>query len=473
MQNLGIRRYVIFGTISLALLMSAMSMTAVIVALPEIATGLNTPLIWVGWIITSFQLAQSVAMPLSGRLSEQFGQKRVFIIAAAIFGLSALGAGLSSNIAMLIILRVIMAAGGGAFMPSAAGIVSELFPRHRAQAIGLFGSIFPIGGILGPNLGGFLVHQFSWRWAFLMNVPVAGAVVVLAWLLIPQARHDAKQHLDILGAMLFVSGILSFMLGLTLLGADYGLPLAAIWGLLVLSVVLLLIFWRHEVRTVQPIIDVEILQMRPFIASNIYNILFGVTVFGLFSFMPLFAVTEYGFNTLMSGVVLTGRSIAMIVVSAVTSLFLLRRVGYHPLLIGGLLLVAGSVFALSTGAKDVSLLGLPISNFWLLTGMLALGGTGMGFANPAANNAGMELLPSKVSSIIGLRGMFRSLGGVLSTTIIFFFLAGYADKGQGLREIFLILSFLTLLAIPIVFMMPTGREKPLTRKVAPSPTVMT
>ena len=457
----GIERFIVFGVVALALLLAALNQTTAVVALPQIAKGIGASFIWVGWVITSYQLAQCVTMPLVGRLSDKFGRKRIFMIAVAIFTLSSFGAGASNNIVMLIACRTLMAVGGGAFMPSAAGIVSDQFPRQRQQAIGLFSSIFPIGGILGPNLGGFLVEHFSWRWAFYINVPIAATVFVLAWFLLKESKRPVEHRFDFSGAAFLGLGIVSFMLALALLGGKYDIPLGAIIALLASSVALLLLFWRHELHHPEPIVDLELLNLRPFVAANLFNTFFGAIAFGFFSFIPMFTVAVYGFTTLQSGNVLTGRALAMIVVSSLTSFFLLKRVSYRRLIIGGLVLIAMSLLTLSAGFNQVNVLGLAIPDFWLVSFVLTFSGAGVGLLNPPSNNAGMELLPSKVAAITGLRGMLRSAGGVISTTVIFFLLTGYQHQAQGLQEVFLILGLLMPLVIPLVLMMPTGREKPL------------
>src|SRR6185312_945681 len=155
----------------LTLLMSSIDSTIVAVALPTLISDLHTSLVWAGWTLTAYALTQTVMMPLVGKLAEQFGQMRVFLVCMFVFTLGSLLCGLAPNIYVLIACRVIQAIGGGGFLPSAAGIVAREFPRNRDRMIGLFSSVFPIGGIIGPNLGGFIVQNWSWREVFLINVP--------------------------------------------------------------------------------------------------------------------------------------------------------------------------------------------------------------------------------------------------------------------------------------------------------------
>src|SRR5205807_6193488 len=163
------------------------------------------------------QLTTTAVMPLAGKLSESFGRMRVFLVCVFLFTVGSLLCGIAPNIYVLIACRVVQALGGGGFLPSAAGIVAREFPINRDRMIGLFSSIFPLGGIIGPNLGGFIVEHWSWREVFLINVPT-GIVVLL--ILIRQARHvepTTERRIDIPGALLFAAAITSLLAGLSLL----------------------------------------------------------------------------------------------------------------------------------------------------------------------------------------------------------------------------------------------------------------
>ena len=131
---------------------------------------------WAGWTITIYGLGSIIALPIAGGLSDQFGRRRLFISSVALFVVTSILCGASTNIYMLIVFRGLQALGGGAFIPSAAGLISDHFGRDRDRAIGMFGVIFSAGGIVGPVLGGVIVTFLSWRWIFFVNVPI-GAVL--------------------------------------------------------------------------------------------------------------------------------------------------------------------------------------------------------------------------------------------------------------------------------------------------------
>src|ERR1700677_2529821 len=180
------RRRLVFGIVSLGLFMASVDSTIVATALRPIGDSLHSTINWTAWTITIYQLGQIIAMPLAGKVSDQFGRKKVYLISAAVFTAASLACGLSTSIEMLVCFRAVQALGGGAFMPSATGIVSDHFGRDRDKALAMFTSIFPIGGIVGPVFGGVIAQDWSWRGIFLVNVPIGFLLVALGLEFIPK-----------------------------------------------------------------------------------------------------------------------------------------------------------------------------------------------------------------------------------------------------------------------------------------------
>jgi EmrB/QacA subfamily drug resistance transporter len=453
------QRYFVFGIVAMALLMASIDSTIVAVSLPTMLVDMNTNLAWLGWTITGYQFSQSIIMPIAGKFSDEWGRKKIFLGAVILFTVSSMAAGLAPNIYLLIVFRIIQGIGGGIFLPSATGIISDTFGSKRATAIGLFGSIFPIGGILGPNIGGFIIDHFSWRWIFFVNVPIGIVLLIFGAMVLPKtALASYKQRVDMVGAGLFSGAMLALLYAMTHWGNNPDNPGAITWIFFAVSGVLLYLFIRREDSTEQPMIELKLLRWRPFLAANIYNFVFGAVVFGFFSFIPYYATVAYGMTAGESGLVLTPRSLTMMVVSALTSFYIIKFRYRLPMIIG-LLLISASMFLLSQGYRDVSILGMSFHNLALLAVLVMLGGAGMGIANPAANNAALDLLPEKVAAVAGMRGMFRSVGGVLGTAGLVLALSHYADKAVGMQHILLYMSIVLLFLIPVVFMIPDSAHE--------------
>ncbi len=189
-------RYLIFTTVSLGLLLTGIAGTSIAVALDSIRSSFGISVILAGWVIAIFQLALTASMPIVGKVSDVLGRRRTFMACLVFYIVGSVMAALSPNVWLLIGSRLIQALGAGGFMPSAVGIVAEVFPHSRQRAIGFFSSIFPIGQIVGPVVGGWLIDVFTWRAIFWVNVPTGLLVLVLAWRLIPVgARREG--HIDL------------------------------------------------------------------------------------------------------------------------------------------------------------------------------------------------------------------------------------------------------------------------------------
>lgn len=455
------RRYIIFGLVGLALLMGSIDNTIVAVGLPAMQAGLRTSLLLIGWTITVYQLGQLIVLPLAGKLSDELGRKRIFLAAIVIFTSASFLCGFAPNVYVLIACRFLQALGGGAFLPSCTGIVAELFEEHRAQAVGLFSSIFPIGGVIGPNIGGLIIDHLGWRYLFYINVPLGIAVIVLTWLLYHPAKEESRRRsVDFAGVALYGTAILGLLIGLTWIGQS---PRAlthqpAVWALGVAAIALLVAFVWHESRTAEPMLDLELLRQRPFAAANLYGVIWGAGIFGFVSFLPTYAQLHYHMSATEAGALLTPRGIVMILVSTLASFYLIRS-GYRLPMIAGVLIVIASLILTSLGPEHPSVLGLPISNFLYLAAVISLLGVGFGLSGPASNNAALDLAPDKIAAITGVRAMFRQTGGTLGTGTMIFVVSLFSDHARGFQITFLALAPVLLLIVPVVFLIPdTARD---------------
>ena len=452
------RRYLIFASAGLGLLMYTIDATAVAVAFPHFMRELHTNVLWAGWTISIYYIGVTVAMPLAGNLSDTFGRKKVFLISLVFFTGSSLACGLATNIYMLIAFRFLQGIGGASFFPTASGIVSDHFPENRQTAIGLFSSIFSVGGIIGPNLGGWIVSRFSWRYIFYINLPIGLGLIVLIMVLLQDSKLVSRPHIDITGASFMSGAIFLLMLGLNFIGeslSSRSLLLTA--ALLALSFSLVLLFFNHEKKEANPILDMVLLRSRPFLAANLLNMVLGAGFFGLFSFVPLYATSVHNLSTLMSGMILTPRSLGVLSASAITS-FLLKRWGYRWPMVWGLAIVSSATLLLAPGLLLPGITGSGQGVVQLLSFLILASGIGAGITNPAANNACIELMPEKIATIMGLRGMFRTVGGALGISLITFILHVSSNPVNGFRITFIFFGLMLLASIPLVFLMPTGKK---------------
>lgn len=449
-----VHKNAVFAIIAMALLMMSIDSTIVATALHAIQQGLRTSINLVGWTITAYSFGFVLMLPISGKLSERFGRRRVFIASTAVFTLASLGCGMANNIYLLIILRALQAAGGAGFTPTATGIIVDHFGSARDRYVSLFGSIFPVGAMIGPVFGGYFVAYSSWRDVFYVNVPIGLVIFVLAWRFIPHDRPQGdsrRKKMDVSGIALLGGSLLAGMLAATVLGEATG---EASWGafliLLGLALSSLVLFFRHIRRTDTPFIQPRLIYGPNFGMVNLVNMTFSGFVIGAMALVPLYATNRYGIDAVGSGTLLTAQGIAAMICS-LTAVVMLRRTGYRlPLYVGSAIAIAGLV-----------LLALPpmagLSPYVWLAFAAFLVGAGNGTINPAMRNAGLQLAPESSSMLAALRTLSLQIGSIATVSIVAAVLGHQSDMGLVLAWVYAILAAIRLIALPLVRHVPEQR----------------
>jgi EmrB/QacA subfamily drug resistance transporter len=441
------RRKLVFGIVSIGLFMASIDQTIVATALPNIERDLHASVNWSAWTISIYALGQVIAMPMAGKLSDMYGRKTVYLVATAVFTISSLCCGFSGNIVMLLVPRFIQALGGGAFMPSATGIVSDHFGAERDRAVGMFTSILPIGGIIGPIIGGIFVTYWSWRGIFLVNVPIGIVLVLLTARYIPRSSARTQESIDLRGIGLLALLIVSAMFGISYLGSG-SVPLYSpvFLGCEVVAAVVLVLFLRHARRHAAPFVPYRLLRGRGFGIMNLINLIYGAAALGFGAMVPLYAQDRYRLSALGSGTLLTARGVGMIAIAGVAAMTL-RRTGYRlPMVVGFVTLAGGLVMMWATPIGMSTYLWLAIA--------AALTGIGMGVSVPAANNASLQLAPDQVAAIAGLRGMFRQSGAITAVSVTTALAARSAHPGLVEAQVFLVFAVLLIVILPLIAVVP-------------------
>jgi EmrB/QacA subfamily drug resistance transporter len=452
------RRWLVFAIVSIGLFMASIDQTIVATALPAIEHDLHAGINWSGWTITIYALGQVIAMPMAGKISDMYGRKKVFGVSAAVFTIASLCCGFAPTMPLLLLPRFIQALGGGAFMPSATGIVSDHFGPERDRAVGMFTSILPVGGIIGPIVGGIFVSYWSWRGIFLVNVPIGILLIALTIKFIPSsasgaagreadgAAGRANNRIDIRGIALLAVLIATAMFGVSYLGSGR-IPLYSpvFLGAEGAALIALWLFIRHSRRDAAPFVPYRLLRGRGFGVMNLINLVYGAAALGFSALVPLYAQNRYHISALGAGTLLTARAVGMIAVAGVAAMAL-RRTGYRlPMIIGFAVLAGGLVMmALSPG----------ISAYAWLAIAAAITGFGMGLSVPASNNASLQLAPDQVAAIAGLRGMFRQSGAIIAVSVTTAIIARSSTPGLVQAHVFVVFAILLVLLLPLIRLVP-------------------
>ena len=301
--------------------------TVVNVALPAIGESLGTGFSGLQWTVTAYTLTLASFILLGGSLADRFGRRKVFLIGVVWFAAASLLCGLAPDINTLIAARTLQGIGGALLTPGSLALIQATFmPSDRARAIGAWSGLSGVATAIGPFLGGFLVEQISWRWVFLINVPIAAAVVVLTLRHVPESRDPAAApRLDLAGATLGVlalGGVTYALVEQPTLGFT-AVPVASAMLLGILAAVGFVIV---ELRSPHPMLPLRIFRSRQFTAANLVTF----TVYGGFGAVFFLLLIQLqvvsGFSPLAAGVSILPITFLMLVLSP-SSGALAQRIG--------------------------------------------------------------------------------------------------------------------------------------------------
>jgi EmrB/QacA subfamily drug resistance transporter len=280
----------------------AVDFSILTVALPVIGSDVGFSLENLQWIATSFALCAAGFTLLFGRIADLFGRRRLFLGGMALLGVASLVGGLAVSPEMLLTARVAQGLATAAVTPAALSLLTTSFPEGpvRDRVLGLNGALMAAGFTTGAILGGVLTDLLSWRWAFLINVPVAIAVLLVAPAVVAESRPADRPRLDVPGALTVTLGLLAVVTGLTRAGEESWTDPAAL-GLLAAGALLLVVFWIVEKKVADPLVPVSILGRRSIAVGNIAGLLAFVTETSLVFLLTLYLQKVLGYSALAAG----------------------------------------------------------------------------------------------------------------------------------------------------------------------------
>jgi EmrB/QacA subfamily drug resistance transporter len=302
---------VLAGVIILGTIMTVLDLTVVNVAIPTLGRDLNAPVSSIQWVLTGYMLAFAAVIPVTGWAGERFGAKRVWLAALALFLVGSALAGVSWSIGSLIAFRVIQGLGAGMILPVGQAILAQAAgPARMGRVMSMIGVPMMLAPVFGPMLGGAIISAASWRWIFFINLPVGAAAVLAALRLLPDARPQLGQRLDVRGLLLLCPGIAVFLYGMTEAANHGGLGstrtiTAALAGLVLVA----LFFWHAAGRGAGALIDVSLLRRRGFAAAAALNLLLMAGLFGSLLLIPLYYQVVRHQGPLATGLLLAPQGI--------------------------------------------------------------------------------------------------------------------------------------------------------------------
>ncbi len=381
------------------LAMAALEMTVVSTAMPTVIGDLGG-IQHYSWVFTAYLLASTVTVPLYGKLADLYGRKPIMLLGIALFLAGSAASGLSHSMTQLIVFRTIQGIGAGSMQPIALTIVGDIFElKERAKMQGVFGAVWGVAGLIGPMLGGLIVHYFSWRWVFYINLPfgIASAALLVTGL---HERVERKAHsIDVLGAVLLASVIVSLLAAFH--GREYAMVCAP------LAAVCFALFVRLERRVREPILPLELFQRRVIAVSSAAGGLIGAAMLSTVTFVPLFVQGVLGGTPVEAGSAITPMVVGWPIASAISGR-LIPKIGFRIPIRGGLAISALSACALAMLLRPGCGMLVPSLG-------TACFGIGLGFANTALLIAVQTSVAWKQRGVATASTMFfRTVGGALA-----------------------------------------------------------
>ncbi|MGW1507877.1 MFS transporter [Streptomyces sp. NPDC002394] len=353
------RMRLVLVVLLLAQFMLAVDFSILNVALPVIGQGLGFTLGGLQWIATAFALAAAGFTLLFGRVADLIGRRRLFLGGMAVLGLASLAGGLATGPGTLMAARVAQGLATAAVTPAGLSLLTSSFPEGplRAKALGLNGALMSAGFTTGAILGGVLTDLLSWRWAFLVNVPVALAVLLVAPAVIAESRPAVRPRLDAPGAITVTGGLLALVYGLTVTG-EHGRPDPTALAALAAGAVLLAAFVLVERRAASPLVPIHVLRRRTVVRGNLAGLVAFVTETSLVFLMTLYLQDVLGFSPLAAGLSFGVLGAGTVLGGLAASRFIGRFGARAALVSGGLLqaLATLSLYALGDDRGSLALL---------------------------------------------------------------------------------------------------------------------
>lgn len=402
------------------------------------------------WILNGYTIGFAAMLVFFGRLSERYRRDRSFLVGVGLFTIASAACAASSSVPMLVTFRVVQAAGAALMTPTSISLLLATFPpEQRGTAVRTWTAIGGFAAAFGPLAGGILV-ALSWRWIFLVNVPIGLLAMVVAWRMLPAVPGHAVATPNPFAALLITGGIAALNVAI-IKGSDWGWLSAPILVCLAASILLLALFVRHCRRSPNPFVDPSLFSIRPFMGAGLIMAPYGIAFGAMLLSIALWEQTAWHWTALQAGLSIAPGPLLVPTTSLLVAGRLLRRFGPVPVLLAGIVLFAIglSIWAVFVGADPA-----PVA---AVAGMVPIG-IGVGLTWPTTMGLGTASLPASLFATgSGVINMIRQAALAIGVALFIAIIALPASSPAAAfqRGWWIMAAIIALAMIPtLLFMRP-------------------
>lgn len=401
-------------TVAIAQLMVVLDATIVNVALGDIASALQVrSQADLSWVVTAYTLTFGGFLLLGGKIADRVGRRAVFAWGAVLFAVASLLGGVADNLGLLIAARGLQGMGGALMSPAALSLLTVIFREgeERNRALGIWAGITAGGAALGLILGGLLTEYFSWRWVFLVNIPIAVIAVVGAFKFVPESKDARAQSFDVPGAVLVTGGLMALVYALVR-GNENGWTSTSTLLTLAVSATLLTAFVWVQRHAETPLVPTRVLKIRTVLGADIGALFIGAGIFAIFFFVILWMEQVNGWSPIKAGLAFLPMPIT-IGISAGIGAKLIGKIGPRPLLLVGPVVASSGLIQLGLRLEpDSSYLGTVLPSLFCVA-------LGMGMTFVALTSSAVAGVPHEDAGIASaLLNAGQQMGGALGLAIL-------------------------------------------------------
>ena len=395
---------IILSGLMTGLFLAALDQTIVATALPTIVGELGG-LDYYAWVVTAYLLSSTVCTPLYGKLSDIYGRRPTYLAAILIFLLGSLLAGVAQDMIQLIVFRGVQGVGAGGLMAMTFAVIGDVVsPRQRGRYIGYLAGVWGFASVVGPLVGGFIVDSLSWRWVFLINLPVGAAALAVASGVLRLPAPARRHRIDVEGAALLIGGVGCLMLAVVWGGVEYPWGSPVILGLSGGGAALTAAFLAWETRVAEPLLPLRLFRNPIYSISSALGFLIGFALFGGVVFLPLFLQVVTGVSATASGLLILPLTAGMVAGSVGSGRLTTSTGRYKAFPIAGSALTVAGMALLSGLTAETP--------FWISSLQMTVLGLGVGMVMQVSLLAIQNAVEYRDLGVATSSAQFfRSLGG--------------------------------------------------------------